>query len=193
MRFRGYIDAAAHGGKIYEGSIDVAGDIAGLIAAELLQIENTIAATLPGTLSIANYDTDAIPFGGEIAGMFGDIVTSAYEMDTLYGGGHGGSGGPDTDDLRFTASDTPPVSPNVGDRWLDTTTGREFTWFDDGDSSQWVQIDAIDGAGGRGLRFYAQDTAPDDALPGDRWFDLSSGYEYTLVDDGDSIQWVEHF
>jgi hypothetical protein len=31
-----------------------------------------------------------------------------------------------------------PVSPNVGDRWYDLSTGLEFVYINDGDSSQWV-------------------------------------------------------
>ena len=31
-----------------------------------------------------------------------------------------------------------PTASNVGDRWYDLTTGQEFVWINDGDSSQWV-------------------------------------------------------
>ena len=35
-----------------------------------------------------------------------------------------------------------PVSPEVGDEWIETTTGIKWTWFDDGDSTQWVELSA---------------------------------------------------
>lgn len=40
----------------------------------------------------------------------------------------------------FTASPTAPSSPNVCDRWVQTTTGIEFTWFNDGAGDQWVEF-----------------------------------------------------
>jgi len=39
----------------------------------------------------------------------------------------------------FTISDTAPTDPEDGDRWLDSTSGIEYTWVDDGSSSQWVE------------------------------------------------------
>ena len=33
---------------------------------------------------------------------------------------------------------TAPSSPNVGDRWYDTSQGTEFVYINDGNSSQWV-------------------------------------------------------
>jgi hypothetical protein len=44
----------------------------------------------------------------------------------------GGSSG------NFTASSTAPISPISGDRWYDLTSGNEFIYLDDGNSSQWV-------------------------------------------------------
>ena len=42
-----------------------------------------------------------------------------------------------------------PLSPNVGDRWYDLSTGLEFVYINDGDSSQWVSP-AGGGGGGTG-------------------------------------------
>ena len=42
----------------------------------------------------------------------------------------------------YTFSATAPVDPKVGDRWLDSETGIEYTYFNDGTSSQWVEIKA---------------------------------------------------
>lgn len=46
----------------------------------------------------------------------------------------GGSGG-----SVYTKSSTPPSTPNEFDRWLDTDTGKEYTYIVDVDSSQWVE------------------------------------------------------
>ena len=37
-----------------------------------------------------------------------------------------------------TTSDTPPASPSDGDLWYDSVGGRTYVYYDDGDSSQWV-------------------------------------------------------
>jgi hypothetical protein len=58
----------------------------------------------------------------------------------------------------YTVADSPPSTPNVGHRWLKTSTGIEYTWIDDGSNSQWVELgrtavmqvfgdDNIDGGG----------------------------------------------
>ena len=38
-----------------------------------------------------------------------------------------------------TASETAPSSPVNGDTWINTTSGREFLYYNDGTSSQWVE------------------------------------------------------
>ena len=42
--------------------------------------------------------------------------------------------------IGFTASETAPNNPNEGDRWLNTTTGSEFVYLNDGSSTQWVEL-----------------------------------------------------
>jgi hypothetical protein len=37
-----------------------------------------------------------------------------------------------------TTSDTAPVSPSDGDLWYDSVGGRTYVYYDDGDTSQWV-------------------------------------------------------
>ena len=49
--------------------------------------------------------------------------------------GTGGGGGPDID---LVVSDTPPLNPTDGLLWFDLTTGIEYRYINDGDSSQWV-------------------------------------------------------
>ncbi len=41
---------------------------------------------------------------------------------------------------KFTASASAPGSPNVGDRWVNTSNGVQYTWFNDGSGNQWVQF-----------------------------------------------------
>lgn len=38
----------------------------------------------------------------------------------------------------YTFSELPPENPAIGDRWICTLNGYEYTYVDDGDSQQWV-------------------------------------------------------
>lgn len=42
------------------------------------------------------------------------------------------------EDSKSYVSPTPPAEPKLNSRWYDTTTGRTYIWFFDGDSYQWV-------------------------------------------------------
>ena len=44
-------------------------------------------------------------------------------------------------------SDTPIYSPTIGDRWMDSDTGVEYVWVDDGTSTQWIQPTNTAGSG----------------------------------------------
>lgn len=39
----------------------------------------------------------------------------------------------------FSYSSSAPIEPGAGDRWIDSTTGIEYTYIDDGDSTQWIE------------------------------------------------------
>jgi len=41
---------------------------------------------------------------------------------------------------EFYFTDTPPSSPQVGDRWVHSETGVLYTYIDDGNSTQWVNV-----------------------------------------------------
>ena len=60
----------------------------------------------------------------------------------------GSGGGSST--YSFHYSSTPPTNPDVGDKWVDSTTGVEFTYIDDGNSLQWVSTTAPGIAGPQG-------------------------------------------
>jgi hypothetical protein len=55
--------------------------------------------------------------------------------------GFSGSVGP-KGESSFTYSATAPTSPAIGDRWLDSNSGRELVYFNDGDTSQWIEVAA---------------------------------------------------
>ena len=56
------------------------------------------------------------------------------------GGFYNGLGDPvSLTGIRFFYQNTSPAGPLVGDRWMNSDTGREYVYINDGDSSQWVQ------------------------------------------------------
>lgn len=42
-----------------------------------------------------------------------------------------------------TTSATPPTNPLDGDKWVSTVTGKEYTYINDGDSAQWVELSTL--------------------------------------------------
>jgi len=117
----------------------------------------------------------------------------ALGSGTTFAGG-GGTGGR----ISLTYSPTPPPSPVVPDQWFNSSSGRFFIYMNDGDSNQWIEIASIGERGPKGntgpaggMQFSYGATAPTGSTPGDKWFDIASGREFTWVDDGDSQQWVE--
>lgn len=74
---------------------------------------------------------------GELALNYADgklyYKNAANTISALSGGGAGST-------TNFTVSDTAPVNPNVGDEWLNSTSGKKFVYFADEDSSQWVEF-----------------------------------------------------
>ena len=44
-----------------------------------------------------------------------------------------------------TIADTAPSSPSNGQLWFESSTGSLFIYYNDGDSSQWVQVNGTSG------------------------------------------------
>jgi len=85
-------------------------------------------------------------------------------------------------------ADTPPSNPDNGQEWQDTTTGLDYTWYEDGDSGQWVLQQQ--GGGIPAPTKVVADTPPLSPVQGQEWYDSSTGFDYTFIDDGTSQQWV---
>jgi len=64
------------------------------------------------------------------------IASNGRITSTVTGGGGGGGG------ANVTVSSSPPGTPGVGDVWIDSDTAIYYTYIDDGDSDQWVEIAA---------------------------------------------------
>lgn len=69
-------------------------------------------------------DTQALVF---------NAATGKWVPGTATGGGGGGGG-------SYTISDTVPSAPSAGDVWFDSVDGIAYIYYNDGDTSQWVEI-----------------------------------------------------
>lgn len=87
----------------------------------------------------------------------------------------------------------PPGGAAQGDLWLDSNTGELHVYYNDGDSSQWINTSTAGGG------LYTEGIArppqiggnpPVNARAGDFWLDSRSGTLYIYYPDGDSEQWI---
>ena len=105
-----------------------------------------------------------------------------------------------TGKISYVSSPSAPSTAlyNAGDRWYNTSTGIEYTLINDGDDLYWVNIyispneDYIMSELTTFMKFVSSSSAPgaNSYKNGDKWFNSQTGTEFTLIDDGDSKQWV---
>jgi hypothetical protein len=99
----------------------------------------------------------------------------------------GGSGA-----ASMTVSETPPTQGlTSGAMWLDSTTGNTYIYYEDGNTSQWIQSAGPEVISGRNSEFFIQTTAPATPVGGDVWYDASEGFTYIYYEDPDSSQWIQ--
>jgi hypothetical protein len=80
-----------------------------------------------------------------------------------------------------TVSDTAPASPDNGSVWFESDTAKTFVYYDDGSSSQWVEI------GASGMAAFVSDSAPTNPINGQIWYESDTGGTYVYY----SNVWVE--
>lgn len=121
-----------------------------IVNASGTQIEwNAVAlnqnAAVSGQLRLTNGGTNA-----DLTAVEGGIVYSTNSAMAITSAGtsgqvlkSNGTSAPTWGDIAVVAvtySATAPSSPNEGDKWIDSATGAEYTYINDGDSSQWVEL-----------------------------------------------------
>ena len=102
-----------------------------------------------------------------------------------------GGGGDDEAGEKIWRDITPPFNKELFPQWLNTGTGIVSTWFDDGDSSQWVEEPSAGGTVSESIWRFV--TPPDNKELYPQWFNTATGVVSTwYADDEDgSSQWVE--
>lgn len=81
------------------------------------------------TLIVADTSNDVLT----IEAGSGIVITGDAINDKITISATGGSS-------SVTTSDTAPGSPGDGDLWWDSSTGKLYIYYDDGSSSQWVEV-----------------------------------------------------
>lgn len=94
-------------------------------------------------MAVVNFPDN--PSDGDTQAVGG--ITYTYSSSKGYwtaaASGGGGGGG-----ASVTTGDTPPTSPSVGDLWFDSSVAKTYVYYDDGSSSQWVQLNPSGGSDG---------------------------------------------
>lgn len=116
---------AVNGGVVYSGASAMAITAAGTSG----QVLKSNGAAAP-TWQTNNLDSLSDVVIGTLEA--GQVIT--YNGTNWINGTSGGGG--------VTAAATPPGSPVNGSAWFDTNAGTLYVYYDDGNSSQWVQVQA---------------------------------------------------
>jgi len=88
-----------------------------------------------------------------------------------------------------TVSDTAPTSPSNGDFWYNSSTLGLFIYYNDGSSSQWVQVS---GGVSTGETVISSDSQPTGVDAGDFWLDTTTLDLFVYyVDNSNNGSWVQ--
>ena len=134
----------------------------------------------------ANWNIDADTIGTTELSATGtkDATTflrgdNTWQLISSISGGGGG--------VSVTTDDTPPSNPSDGDLWWDSVAGVLNVYYQDADSSQWVNASGSHG----GANVVTDDTPPSNPNDGDLWWDSNNGELKIYYEDVDSSQWVD--
>ena len=102
--------------------------------------------------------------------------TGDYEWVAQSGGGGSAS---------IEISETAPSSPTAGTMWFDSSVGKTFIYYNDGNTTQWVQMNPSTSG-----TLTVGSSAPASPSTGEQWYNTNDGALYIYYNDGDSSQWV---
>ena len=114
-----------------------------------------------------------------------DVVNVSDNIDYVKDVAAGIAGLP----IKSYIGPTPPTQPLMGAEWYCTTDGRTYIWYEDEDSSQWVESSPQ--SGGLLVKVYIGDIPPIQPEAGATWYCTLDGRNYIWYVNADSSQWVE--
>lgn len=90
------------------------------------------SATVNGDLVLTEASTLADLSGIDLSGLENGKVLVYNSSNSTWTIGDSGS--------SVAISETAPSSPSAGDTWFDSSTGKTYIYYVDGDSSQWIEM-----------------------------------------------------
>ena len=128
------------------------------------------------------WDSSTDNSGGRLYVYYTD-ENSAQWVNTNPSGGDAGGGGNSSVSVLPSA----PPTPEQGDLWFCTSDGRLYVFYDDGDTSQWVDAspDSLQSVVNSGAEW------PATSAENDLFFRTTDGRLYIYYKDTDGMQWVD--
>ena len=139
-----------------------------------------IDSSLSGDVKISRGGTGIATFTGSGLNVSGIVTASSFVGDGSALTGVGGT---------VAISDNAPSNPSVGDLWWESDTASGFIYYNDGNSSQWVEFNPTGSAGPANATI--SDNAPSSPTHGDLWWESDTATGHIYYNDGNSAQWVQ--
>jgi cold shock CspA family protein len=139
-----------------------------------------IDSSLSGDVKISRGGTGIATFTGSGLNVSGIVTASSFVGDGSNLTGVGGT---------VAISDNAPSNPSVGDLWWESDTASGFIYYNDGNSSQWVEFNPTGSAGPANATI--SDNAPNSPTHGDLWWESDTATGHIYYNDGNSAQWVQ--
>jgi len=115
-------------------------------SSSVINIPTTISgATFSGNISAPNIVNSVNGITGPVGIDAGSNITITQSGKTLTISSTASGSGSAT---GFTYASSAPGSPSIGDRWIDSDTGKEYVYVNDGSSSQWIEPVSSNGLSG---------------------------------------------
>jgi len=141
-----------------------------------------------GIYSGGNLVTTGIITALNFIGTGNTFSVTNNKIDISIAGGAGGSGG-----SQVSVGTASPASPSSGNLWYNTNLGRTFIYYNDGDSSQWVDAAPFnivsDSSSAASVSIGTE--APVGPTSGDLWYNADYARIFVYYDNGINSQWVD--
>lgn len=110
------------------------------------------------------------------------FAVNGTTVDISISGGGGGS--------NVSISTVAPSSPTAGALWYNSNLARTFVYYNDGSSSQWVDVAPFN-QGGTNSTVTVSSSAPTSPTEGQLWYSTILARTFIYYGDGSSSQWVD--
>jgi len=142
-------------GDTMTGDLTLANDPTSALHAATKQYVDNIETLEPGgttgqvlaKASATDFDVEWVDISTDLGGLTDVDLTGIQDGNAIIYDSATGTFLPGDAGGKFTVSETPPSGPGNGDTWFDSSTGKAYIYYDDVDSSQWVEIGNPNGYG----------------------------------------------